>query len=76
MTDREPEPDVSISASYTAKSLRFNKKTRARTRVEWRGDVEDLTEGEREGLPEDPEVGKTYRNVRGGKTVAARLRKP
>jgi hypothetical protein len=74
--ERGGEPDVSISASYTAKSIRFKEKTRARTRVDAKGDFDDLTVSEREGAPEDPEPGKLYKNVRGGKTVAARVRAP
>jgi len=72
------EADVEISASYTAKSIRFKERTRARTRIETAGDldVEDLGESGREGLPDEPEVGKTYRNVRGGKRIAARVRRP
>jgi hypothetical protein len=72
------EADVEISASYSAKSIRFKERTRARTRIETSGDVdvEDLGTSEREGLPDEPEVGKVYRNVRGGKRITARLRRP
>ena len=76
--EERSEADVEISASYTAKSIRFKEKSRVRTRIEAAGDVniDDLGESEREGLPDDPEVGKTYRNVRGGKRIAARIRRP
>jgi hypothetical protein len=44
-------------------------------RIETKGDAGDLSTKECEGLPDDPEPGKVYRKVRGGKTVAARLRR-
>ncbi|HEX2233091.1 MAG TPA: hypothetical protein VHG69_06975 [Thermoleophilaceae bacterium] len=85
MTGREPDEDrergdadLEISASYTAKSIRFKEKRGVRTRIEAVGDVnvDDVGEGEREGLPDDPEMGKTYRDVKGGKRIAARIRRP
>ena len=75
-TEGAGEPDVSISVSATAKELRFKEKPRSRSRIEVVGDVDDESTTVRENLPDEPQPGKTYRNVRVGRTVAARLRRP
>jgi hypothetical protein len=54
-------PDIEVGAEWRAGSARWQ--TRARTHSEAVGDVATETLTEKQGLPEVPQRGRSYRNV-------------
>ena len=85
--DRAGEPDVEIGAAASAKRLRFKRKPRVEVDTHAESEIDpelaremDRIEGEggshteRENLPDEVELGVTYRDVRVRWHAAARLK--
>lgn len=70
-------PDVDLFTSVKAKEVTFGKLSEKR-KVTYYGEPDHETEAtvERENIPEDPEVGVTYRNVKVDWTVLQRVVHP
>ncbi|MGP4097482.1 hypothetical protein [Nonomuraea sp. KM90] len=67
------DPDVEISASATARELRFRTPPEVTVRAEAEPAGECAWGGDRTNLPERVEAGVTYRDIRIDFRVAARL---
>lgn len=70
-------PDLDLFTSVKAKEVTFGKLSEKR-KVTYYGEPDHETEAtvERENIPEDPEVGVTYRNVKVDWTVLQRIVHP
>jgi len=70
-------PDLEWQTSVKAREVTFGKLSEKR-KVTYYGDPDHETEAtvERENIPEDPEVGVTYRNVKVDWTVLQRIVHP
>jgi hypothetical protein len=70
-------PDLDFFTSVKAKEVTFGKLSEKR-KVTYYGEPDHETEAtvERENIPEDPEVGVTYRNVKVDWTVLQRIVHP
>jgi hypothetical protein len=70
-------PDIDLFTSVKAKEVTFGKLSEER-KVTYYGEPDHETDAtvERENIPEDPEVGVTYRNVKVDWTVLQRIVHP
>ena len=72
--DRIERPDIEIGAVVKANRMRFGRVPE--TEVDFEGDTEreEVSDSERENLPDEVEPGVTYRDVRVRWRAAARIR--
>jgi hypothetical protein len=69
-------PDIDMFTSVKAKELRFGRVPEKRVRYEGDPDHESTSNVERENIPEGPEEGVTYRDVKVSWSVAQRIIHP
>lgn len=69
-------PDLDFFTSVKAKELTFGRVPEKKVRYEGEPDHETEVEVERENIPEDPEEGTTYRDVKVSWSVAQRIVHP
>lgn len=69
-------PDLDFFTSVRAKELNFGRVPEKKVRYEGDPDHETEVEVERENIPEDPEAGVTYRDVKVSWSVAQRIVHP
>jgi hypothetical protein len=69
-------PDLDFSTSVKAKEVTFDRVPEKKVRYYGEPDHETEVEVERENIPEDPEAGVTYRDVKVSWSVAQRIVHP
>jgi hypothetical protein len=69
-------PDLDFGIKVRAKELTFGRVPEKKVRYEGEPAHETTSEVERENIPEDPEAGVTYRDVKVGWTVEQRIVHP
>jgi hypothetical protein len=69
-------PDLDVFTSVKAKELKFEKVPEKKVRYYGEPDHETEVEVERENVPEEPEEGVTYRDVKVSWSVAQRIVHP
>jgi hypothetical protein len=69
-------PDLDVFTSVKAKELKFGRVPEKKVRYEGNPDHETEVEVERENIPEEPEAGVTYRDVKVSWSVAQRIVHP
>jgi len=72
----KPRPDLDFFTSVKAKELTFGRVPEKKVRYYGEPDHETEARVERENIPEDPEAGVTYRDVRVDWSVAQRIVHP
>lgn len=76
MSGRPKRPDLDFFTSVKAKELTFGKVPEKKVRYHGEPDHETEVEVERENIPEEPEAGVTYRDVKVNWSVAQRIVHP
>ena len=69
-------PDLDVFTSVKAKELKFGRVPEKKVSYEGNPDHETKVEVERENIPEEPEAGVTYRDVKVNWSVAQRIVHP
>jgi hypothetical protein len=69
-------PDLDLSTSVKAKELKFGRVPEKKVTYEGDPDHETRSKVERENIPEEPEAGVTYRDVKVSWSVAQRIVHP
>ena len=76
MSGRPKRPDLDIFTSVRAKEVKFDRVPEKKVRYYGDPDHETEVEVERENIPEDPEAGVTYKDVKVSWSVAQRIVHP
>lgn len=76
MSGRPKRPDLDFFTSVKAKELTFGRVPEKKVRYYGEPDHDTQVEVERENIPEDPEEGVTYKDVKVNWSVAQRIVHP